>query len=165
MKIRFNLMYLALSTCFFSASGVSEESPFIKIFVQNIKNESQVDCDVEHTHVPSLEKLKLARPLEIPFISIKHYLREYASKKAYTPQAALKIETPHWQYRLWSSESGVMLARNPQDAKVSLENWKAKKILSNGKHEHPGKKLYLASLVFKVINNKFTISLVEPARS
>jgi hypothetical protein len=136
---------------------------FVKVYIAKCINQTAVDCSLEGTEVPSEESVTLKQKLLIPFISIKTYLKEYATKQAYTPEHALKIHTPNGTYCLWASESGVMCAKDPQKS-ISLDNWKAKKLLGITQQEHAGKKLYLASLAFRVINNKFKISL-EPTGS
>ena len=104
--------------------------------------------------VPSDRAVQPVRPLLIPFISIGTYLKQYASRQAYTPEGALEVLTPYGQYRLWASESGVMYAPDADSAVASLDGWKAKKLLGVTSEEHGGKKLYLASLVLRAIKDK-----------
>lgn len=163
MKMKIAAFIIAMCAYAFHAycTADSASNQFIKIYIQNIKNNSQDNCMLERIVAPAQETVSLAKPVEIPYISIRKYLREYASKKAYTPEEALKIATPQGLYRLWASESGVMCARDPRENTVSF-NWKAKTVLENIHQRLTGKKTYL-TLALAVLKNKLKVSL-EPAQ-
>lgn len=142
----------------------SSSSQFVKVYINKIQNALPEECALAGLGALSAdETVRPTRPLLVPFISIGSYLKQYTSLKAYAPEEALKIDTPYGRYRLWASESGVMYAQDPKDSGVSVDTWKAKKILGVTRDEHGGKKLYLATLVLKAIKNKFKMTL-EAAR-
>ena len=144
---------------YISAAAETHEQ-FVKVYIHKIHNNLSRDCAVEGLEVSAENAVKPTHPLLVPFIPISTYLKQYTSLKAYTPDAALKIETPYGLYRLWASESGVMYAKDPSTTKA-LDSWKAKKIAAITRDEHGGKKLYIASLVLKAIKNKFKMSLEQ----
>lgn len=138
--------------------------PFVKVFIHKIHNDLAQTCKLEGLGtVAHNEVVKPAHPLRIPFISIGTYLKQFAAGKAYTPEDALKIDTPYGRYCLWASESGVMYAQDPDDMNVSIDSWEAEKIVGVTREEHNNKNLYLATLVLKAIKNKLKIAL-EPVR-
>lgn len=147
------------------AAEDSVKSQFVKVYINKIHNAMDEDCSVAGLGAISVdESVRPTRPLLIPFISIGKYLKAYTSFKAYAPEEALKIDTPYGRYRLWASESGVMYAQDPKDANVSIDTWKAKKILGITREEHGDKELYLATLVLKAIKNKCKMTLEPAAR-
>lgn len=144
-----------------------DKNTFVPIYIQKIKNLTSTPVSLEGLPAASDKTTRIASKVLVPFISIASYLREYADKKAYTPQAALTITTASGRYRLWASESGVMCARDPQDDASSLDSaWEAEKILGTTARELGPKKEYLATLVLKAVayTNKTSIFL-EPAHS
>ncbi len=143
---------------------------FIPIFIHKIQNLTPAECAVDSAHVPAGQSVKLQKPIEIPFCSIKGYLKEFREKKPYTPRNACKIETEFGLLYVWWSEHGIMCAPDPEESKTSVRMWKAKnlktndkKVVSNEKVEHPGKKIILATLILKSRPDKLKVSL-EPAR-
>jgi hypothetical protein len=162
MKIMFtnSMLIGAFLTAFAYATQDASSNPALKIVIQGIKNTTSADCTIERISAPRGESFQLRRPIEIPYISIRKYLREYASRRAYTPEGALKIATSQGLYRLWASESGVMYARDPKEL-ASLDTWKAKTLLENDQQKRGTS---YVTLVLAVLKNKFKISL-EPARS
>lgn len=144
-----------------------KQTKFVPIYIQKIKNLTSTPVSLESLPAASEKTTRIASKILIPFISIASYLREYAEKKAYTPQEALTIITASGRYRLWASESGVMCARDSRDEAASLDNvWDAEKILGTTARELGPKKEYIATLVLKAAaqTNKTTIFL-EPAHS
>ncbi len=131
------------------------DEAYVKVYINKIQNAVGDDCTINGFAVPSDKAAKPIRPLLIPFISIGTYLKEYTSRRAFTPQGALEVLTPYGQFRLWASESGVMYAPDPDGDQSSHDGWKAKKLLGITRDEHGGKKLYLASLVLRAMKDKF----------
>lgn len=137
---------------------------YVKVYIKEVNNTLKTDCSLQGVALPADEVLRLPRLLNVPFESIAKYLRKYTSSQAYVPENAMKLETPYGLFRLWASESGVMYAPDPQDNKLAIDkSWKAKKLLSITRDDHGGKKLYVASLVLRVLKNKFRVAL-EPIR-
>lgn len=143
-------------------AAAETQDQFVKVYIHKIQNNLSRDCSIAGFEINAEDSARPARPLMVPFVSIATYLKQYTNSKAYTPDAALKIDTPYGLYRLWASESGVMYAKDPQTSKA-LDDWKAKKIVGVTCDEHGGKKLYIASLVLKAINNKLKVSLEQRA--
>lgn len=138
---------------------------FVKVYINKIQNALSEDCSLVGLGAISAdESVRPTTPLLVPFVSLDKYLKAYTSFKAYVPDAALKIDTPYGRYRLWASESGVMYAQDPKDTGLSIDTWKAKKILGITRDEHGGKELYQATLVLKAINNKLKMALDAAAR-
>lgn len=149
------------------AQNTQNKNTFVPIYIQKIKNLTTTPVSLEGLPAAPEKTTRIASTVLIPFVSIATYLREYASKKAYTPQEALTITTSNGRYRLWASESGVMCAHDPQDDASSLDNaWEAEKILGTTARELGPKEKYIATLVLKKAahTNKTTIFL-EPAHS
>lgn len=140
------------------------EQSYIKVYIKEVNNTLKTDCSLQGLSLPSEDVIRLPKLIHVPFESIAKYLKKYASSQAYVPENAMKLETPYGLFRIWASESGVMYAPDPEDSKQSTDtSWKAKKLLSITRDEHGGKKLYVASLVLKVLKNKFKVAL-EPIR-
>ncbi len=164
---RLALASLALGMAFYAVGRLEQDSQnqFVPIYIQKIRNLTSASCSLEGLPVAPDKTTRVSKLL-IPFISIASYLREYADKKAYTPEAALKITTPHGQYRLWASEAGVMYAPDAHDAVNSFDStWEAEKILGTTARELGTKREYLATLVLKAYAHKKTTLALEPAHA
>lgn len=96
---------------------------------------------------------KLVKQLIIPFVSIKHYLKQYIKDIPYIPEPAIKIYTPNKQFYMWQNESGVILAPDPKFTSVNAD-WKAKKIFDPLSSKTLTNILRLKLILDK---NKFTI--------
>ncbi len=166
LAVALGLAFYAMGTEIDSDRGLEKNTQIIPIYIQKIKNMTASTISVESTSAAPEKTTRLSSKLLIPFVSLATYSREYACKKAYTPEEALTIATAAGRYRLWASESGVMCARDPHDDISSLDSaWDAEKILGNTKRELGAKKELLATLVFaRIKNNEPTICL-EPAHS
>ena len=166
MKRILFFLLLPLITCTVWASqknDAPDESPYIKVYIQKVFNKLTEDCSLNGLPLPADESVKLLRPILIPFVSIRNYIKHYtaqnAERKAFTPDAALSIQTPDGNFRLWASESGIMYAPDPATMRNSLDNWNEETLLAIKREEHNGKKLLLATLVVKTMQNKINLAL------
>ncbi len=164
MNIKLAAVFLILGVgtyVYNTRAEITENGQVPKLYIQSVKNSTGADCALGNARIPAKKAVRLNHPIEIPYVSIRKYLREYALRMVFTPDEALKIMTPQGLYRLWSSESGVMCARDPKDIKVSFDTWKAKTLFSTNEQQLMGKKIYLGLVLAALKKNKVKISL-EP---
>ena len=167
MNIKLAAVFLILGVGtygYHTRAEITENGQLPKLYIQSVKNGTGADCTLEHACIFADKVVRLNHPIEIPYVSIRKYLREYVSRAMHTPDEALKIVTPRGLYRLWVSESGVMCARDPKDIKVSFDTWKAKTLFSNNDQKLMGKKIYLGLVLAALKKNKIKMSL-EPVHS
>lgn len=71
----------------------------------------------------------LTKELEIPFISLKYYMKQFVKNIPYVPSNTLKIKTSKGLFHIWSSEPGILCARDPKN--LSMDEWKMQVILKD----------------------------------
>lgn len=154
MKTIIVFVSLCLGTSAYAAQNV------VKLAIQKITNETSDDCAIGQTAIPAEGTLNLRPPLEIPFISLKSYLKEFVSQRPFAPAGALSIRTGQGKFKLWATESGILCARDPKEVELSFDGpWEVETL--SGRKDHTGKPLCLATLVFTLLKGRTKISLVS----
>lgn len=124
------LLICALGGSFMSAIDAPITPKLKKCYLEYVSNLSRNRLEIDKNNLKifiSKESLsyKLKKPLVIPFVSIKYYLKQYIKDIPFVPGQAIKILTPKKQFYLWQNESGIICAPDPEII-TSNDDWKAK---------------------------------------
>lgn len=147
-------------------SGSSRE--YIALRIKAIRNcsEKRVSLDQEAVSIEAYAKklYLLKENVDIPFISISEYPREYAQGvqgKAYIPKGALLITLENRKFGFWENENGIWCSPEPKSG-ADEEQWPAK--LTNNVNKRKPKEPKLAKSILKfllVIDKASNISLED----
>lgn len=83
---------------------------------------------------PSKKKVLLKNYFNIPFISIKNYIKKFIKDIPYAPSQAIKIQHNGNIFYLWQNELGIIIALDPENIE-SISNWKSEIVYSRDKIE------------------------------
>ncbi|MBA2306606.1 hypothetical protein H0W26_00520 [Candidatus Dependentiae bacterium] len=135
--------------------------PFMQVALESVKNTLPSACSIHDKRVLAQETTQFTKPLTVPFISIRNYLKEYTANRPYIPKEALSIDTTFGRFRLWASEQGVVCAPDIKQRGFSCDVWDTETLFDHATGEQTMKKRCLLVLVLKVLKNKLKIVL-EP---
>lgn len=156
MEVKRFLFSFAIISVFFAYTSVESTSKYTPLLIQMARNLSNqkalVGAKSTHELVDPFSTISLEPGLKIPFISIKHYMKQYIKNIPYAPASALKVETHQGLFRIWESEAGVICAPDPKDFKVGLD-WEASTLLKVNS-DGPDNKLSAAVLRLLLLINK-----------
>lgn len=87
------------------------------------RREAVICVDSSCTNIPTNKTIALQQFVQIPFVSLHKYLKQYIKNMPFVPEQALSIQTQAGHFRLWNSEVGVLCAPDPK-SNFSAEEWK-----------------------------------------
>ncbi len=150
------IVHLAIGMC--CVESVHAET-FLPVALGSVKNTLPSECSIDDTVVLAKNTAQFAKPLAVPFISIRNYLNEYTANRPYIPDEALSIDTKFGCFRLWATEQGVVCAPDIKQKSFLCDAWATETIFENTKVEQDIKKRCLLVLVLKLLKNKLNIVL------
>lgn len=124
---------------------------FSIIAALNKARQKAVIKDVQQTIevAPTNQASRLSDSVQVPFVSINNYMKQYVNNTPYTPVNALKIHTQLGLFRLWQNESGLICAPDVQKDKYN-EEWSADLVLTNENKQH---QLWMLKILLSIDEN------------
>ncbi len=105
----------------------------IEVIKNLSKHEAVIINDNSKILINSNKKKIFLNSIEIPFVSIKSYIKKFIKDIPYVPQESLRIIHKDNLFHIWQNELGVIWALDPNDPE-KLSDWKSNIIYSFAKN-------------------------------